>query len=143
LLLDKSMIEGLVRAEVERKQKRIDALKVTVGDLQSNDRFAELLEALGVDPPQKYSEKQGCMVWAFSKQDQAFKDLLEHDNDAVCSLVEARLDVKSTMVESRARRLAARADYGPQPIYLNYWGAGPGRWSGGDKANWQNLKRKS
>lgn len=149
LLLDQKMVEGLVLSEVKRKQDRVDALKTTVGDLQSNDRFAELLEALGVDPPMKLSEKQsekaGEEVWvyAFSKQDQAFKDLLEHENDAVRSLVEARLDVKSTMVESRARRLANRATYGAQPIYLNYWGAGPGRWSGGDKANWQNLKRGS
>ena len=143
LLLDKSMVEGLVLSEVARKQARLDALNKTVGDLQSNDKFAQLLEALGIEPPTKWSEKQEKQVWAFSKQDQAFKDLLEHENDAVSSLVEARLDIKSTSVETRARRLANRADYGPQPIYLNYWGAGPGRWSGGDKANWQNLKRGS
>lgn len=143
LLLDKSMVEGLVIAEVERKQRQVDALNTTFGDLQSNDRFAELLEALGVDPPQKWSEKQQKFTWAFSKQDHDFKDLLEHEDDTVVALVQARLDVKSTMVETRARRLAARADYGPQPIYLNYWGAGPGRWSGGDKSNWQNLKRGS
>lgn len=143
LLLDKSMVEGLVTAEVERKQKQIAALQTTMGDLQSNDRFAELLEAAGVDPPTKWSEKQQKLVWAFSKQDSDFKALLEHEDETVAALVQARLDVKSTMVETRARRLAARADYGAQPIYLNYWGAGTGRWSGGDKSNWQNLKRGS
>lgn len=143
LLLDKGMVEGLVQSEVARKQARLAALNKTVGDLQSNDRFAELLEALGVDPPMKWSEKQEKQVWAFSKQDQAFKDLLEHESDAVRSLVEARLDIKSTSVETRARRFAARASYGPMAVYLNYWGAGTGRWSGGDRANLQNLKRGS
>lgn len=143
LLLDKAMVEGLVVAEVERKQEQIAALKTTMGDLQSNDRFAEMLEAVGVDPPTKWSEKQEKYVWAFSKQDGDFKALLEHEDETVVALVQARLDVKSTMVETRARRLAARADYGAQPIYLNYWGAGTGRWSGGDKSNWQNLKRGS
>ncbi|HRP74528.1 MAG TPA: DNA polymerase [Rhodocyclaceae bacterium] len=143
LLLDKDMVEGLVVAEVERKRKQVEDLNTTFGDLQSNDRFAELLEALGIDPPMKWSDKQQKLTWAFSKQDHDFKALLEHEDETVAALVQARLDVKSTMVETRARRLANRADYGAQPIYLNYWGAGPGRWSGGDKANWQNLKRGS
>lgn len=143
LLMDKSMVEALVVSEVERKAKRVADLKTTLGDLQSNDKFAQLLEAAGVDPPMKWSEKQEKQVWAFSKQDSEFKALLEHEDETVVALVTARLDVKSTSVETRARRLANRADYGAQPIYLNYWGAGTGRWSGGDKANWQNLKRGS
>lgn len=143
LLLDKTMVEDLVEQEVNRKRKRVEDLSITLGDLTKDALFAGLLEAAGVDVPMKWSEKQKCEVYAFSKQDSDFKALLEHEDETVVALVSARLDVKSTMVESRARRLAARADYGAQPIYLNYWGAGTGRWSGGDKSNWQNLKRGS
>lgn len=133
LLLDKTMVEDLVEQEVNRKRKRVEDLSITLGDLTKDTLFAGLLEAAGVDVPMKWSEKQKREVYAFSKQDADFKALLEHEDETVVALVSARLDVKSTMVESRARRLAARADYGAQPIYLNYWGAGTGRWSGGDK----------
>jgi hypothetical protein len=143
VLLDRERLEALHCEILERKQKYFDDLGITRQMLMSNEQFAKLLEDLGVDPPTKISPRTNRETFAFSKSDIDFKALLEHDDDRVVSLVEARLDVKSTSVETRASRLALRSAFGPQPIYYNYWGAGPGRWSGGDKANWQNLKRGS
>jgi len=143
LLLDEPMLLDLARREVERKQALMDKLGVTPTVLQSNDKFAQLLEAYGVQPPTKVSAKTGKVTWAFAKNDLEFKELLEHDDENVRALMEARFGVKSTMVETRAFKMATRAKYGPQPIYLNYCGAGTTRWSGGDSANWQNLARGS
>lgn len=133
LLLDEPMLLDLARREVDRKQALMDKLGVTPTVLQSNDKFAQLLEAYGVQPPTKVSAKTGKVTWAFAKNDLEFKELLEHDDDNVRALMEARFGVKSTMVETRAFKMASRAKYGPQPIYLNYCGAGTTRWSGGDK----------
>lgn len=124
--------------------------------LGSKDKFADLLRAQGVEPPTKVSIKQSekateeagidtvVEVLAMSKQDQAFKDLLAHPKKKVRDLVEARFAVASNILENRCELLARRAGIlkGPQPVYLNYYGAKTGRWSGGDNANWQNLSSK-
>lgn len=143
LLLDAPMLLDLAEDEVARKQSLMARLGITPDLLLSNDKFAGLLESYGVDPPRKISARTGQETWAFAKTDLEFKALQEHDDEDVQALVEARLGVKSTMVETRAHRMASRAKYGAQPIYLNYYGAGTGRWSGGDAANWQNLARGS
>ena len=69
------------------------------------------------------------------------KDLLSHDNPRVQALAACRLGVKTTIEETRAQRFINIAERGPLPAMLNYWGAGTGRFSGGDKINLQNLKR--
>lgn len=142
LLLDKPMLLELAKQEIARKAKLLE--RFDKADLMSNDKFAVILEAALDGPaPTKISKTTGKETYAFSKQDAEFKKLLQHDDEEVRALVEARLGVKSTIVETRAQRMAARADYGPQPIYYRYWGAGTGRWSGGDSINWQNMSRGS
>lgn len=142
VLLDRAMLLRVAQDEVIRKETFLERTGVTKEQLMSNPQFAELLEAAGIDPPMK-KNKNGEMIHAFAKTDLEFKDLLEHPSEVVTDLVNARLGVKSTIAETRAIRMANRAVYGAQPIYLNYWGAGPGRWSGGDKINWQNMTRGS
>src|SRR5690606_5724575 len=51
--------------------------------LMSNDRFAELLRSLGVEPPTKTSPVTGKVTYAFAKSDPAFLDLQEHEDPAV------------------------------------------------------------
>lgn len=143
VLVDKAMMQEVLSEEQVRKQAMLDALGVTAKDLGSDEVFARLLRAAGIEPPMKWSEKQSKEVYAFAKNDTEFKELVEHEDEDVAALAVARANIKSKMVESRAERMVHRADYGPQPVYLNYWGAGPGRWSGGDKVNWQNYKRGS
>lgn len=110
--------------------------------LMSNPQFAELLQMLGVNPPTKLNAK-GKETWAFSKQDNDFMELQEHENPMVQALVAARLGVKSTLEETRTERFITVTYRGMLPILLNYYGAHTGRASGGDKLNLQNLTRGS
>ena len=107
--------------------------------LMSNEKFANYLKALGVEPPTKISAKTGKEAWAFAKTDKGMTDLLEHPDDRVQAAVSARLGVKSTLEETRTEALIGVAGRGRLPIMLNYYGAHTGRFSGGDKLNLQNL----
>ena len=107
--------------------------------LMSNDKFANYLKALGVEPPTKTSLKTGKESWAFAKTDKGMTDMLEHADERVQAAVSARLGVKSTLEETRTENLIGVAGRGNLPIMLNYYGAHTGRFSGGDKLNLQNL----
>ena len=107
--------------------------------LMSNEKFANYLKSLGVEPPTKTSLKTGKESWAFAKTDKGMTDLLEHPDDRVQAAVSARLGVKSTLEETRTEALIGVAGRGRLPIMLNYYGAHTGRFSGGDKLNLQNL----
>ena len=115
---------------------------ITAAELQSSERFAELLRECGVEPEIKISPK-GNQIYAFSKTDQFMRDLLEDEDDTVRTLAEARLGEKSTLLQTRAATLGWMASRGPMPVYLRYSGASTLRFSGGDGANWQNFKRGS
>jgi hypothetical protein len=120
-------------------------------DLMSNDRFATLLEELGVDPPTKVSVATGKTTWAFAKSDPEFIALADHDSPAVQALVGARLGHKSTLEETRTERLlkVARLWWPEQgtpalmPIPLRFSGAHTHRLSGDWKLNMQNLPRNN
>jgi len=49
------------------------------------------------------------------------------------------MDIKSTIKETRAGRLADMSRRGPLPVYLKYFAAMTSRWGGGEKTNIQNL----
>lgn len=142
ILLNEQKLSQLHSDELARKQALLDNLGMDKKTLMSNDKFADALIAVGVEPPRKTNAK-GDITYAFSKTDVEFKELLEHENDDVRTLVEARFDVKSTSVETRALRLLNRVPYGPQPVYMKPFGAKTQRLAGGDKVNWQNMKRGS
>lgn len=116
----------------------------------SNEVFANMLRAHGIEPPMKISpayfqhrDPDKKYAYAFSKTDLAFTSLQEHPDQDVRDLVETRLSVKSTTNETRAGRfIKAGANGWSLPVYLNYYGAHTGRWSGGNKMNMQNLKRE-
>jgi DNA polymerase len=112
-------------------------------DLMSNPKFAELLRGYGVVPPMKKSPTTGKQTYAFSKTDEEFKALLEHENTYVQTLVAARLGTKSTIEETRTERFIGIANRGALPVPLRYYAAHTGRWGGDDKVNLQNLPRSS
>lgn len=141
LLIDGERVENLYNAEVARKAALFKAAGVPLKELSSASKFAQHLLDLGVTPPQKISAKTGRPVYAFAKNDLAFKELEAHPDPRVRTLVEARLLSKSTLVETRSASILRRTGL-PTPIYLNYYGARTGRWSGGDGVNWQNLPRR-
>ena len=80
-------------------------------------------------------------AYAFGKDDEKFKMLLDHPDPQVAALVEARMGVKSTIKETRSKRFYKIGKRGAFPVYLNYYGAKTNRWSGGDSQNAQNLTR--
>lgn len=107
--------------------------------LMSNEKFAEALRVMGVDPPMKLSPTTGKMAYAFAKTDEAMKSLSEHPNEEVQALVAARLGHKTTLEETRTERFIGMAGRGKFPVPLRYYGAHSGRWSGQDKVNLQNI----
>jgi DNA polymerase len=107
--------------------------------LMSNEKFAEALRVMGVDPPMKLSATTGKMAYAFAKTDEAMKALAEHPNEEVQALVAARLGHKTTLEETRTERFIGMAGRGKFPVPLRYYGAHSGRWSGQDKVNLQNI----
>jgi hypothetical protein len=113
-------------------------------DLMSNARFAEVLRRLGVEPEQKISPSTGLLTHAFSKQDTAMVDLMNHPDEVVRNVVRARLLIKSSLEETRLARLQAIARLTARremAIPLLYYGAHTGRFSGLDFINMQNLPR--
>jgi DNA polymerase len=125
------------------KEALMSKLNYDKADLMSNPKLAELLEFHGVDVPMKVSPATGKQTHAFAKNDEAFKELLEHENPQVQAIVAARLGVKSTLEETRTERFINIAKRGALPIPLRYYAAHTGRWGGDDKVNMQNLPRKS
>ena len=139
--------------EVRAAKEQSMALAMFAGingkdDLMSNDKFAQALMNLGVDPPRKISITTGKRTWAFAKSDPEFKDLLNHENNHVQNLVAARLGHKSTLDETRAERLIRTAGFefrrwGTRllPVPLKVSGAHTHRLSGDAGLNLQNLRR--
>jgi DNA polymerase len=131
---------GTVKA---KKEELMSRMLIEKDDLMSNPKLAAVLESLGVSVPMKVSPTTGKLTYAFSKTDEAFKALLEHENVIVQHIVAARLGVKSTLEETRTQRFIEIASRGTLPIPLRYYAAHTGRWGGDDKVNMQNLPRQS
>lgn len=112
-------------------------------ELSSSARFAKLLEGLGVPVPMKTSKTTGKPTYALAKTDEEFLKLQEHEHPFVAAAAAARLDVKSTILETRLEAFlrAGAACGGKLPVPLRYCGADTtGRWSG-EQYNMQNLPR--
>ena len=139
LELDLPLLEQHLEDVKTRKERLLEAAAANKDDLMSNDKFAELLQALGVEPPKKISPTTGKEAWAFAKTDEAFKALQEHHDPRVQALVAARLGNKTTLEETRTQRFIDIAKRGKLPVPLKYYAAHTGRWGGDDKVNLQNL----
>ena len=108
-------------------------------ELMSNQKFAELLKQLGVEPPTKISPTTGKEAFALAKNDEDFKALTNHPDIRVQALVAARIGSKSTLEETRTERFIGIAKRGLMPVPLKYYAAHTGRWGGSDSLNLQNL----
>jgi len=143
LWLDAGVLESHLTAVRFTKQELMNKMLIEKDQLMSNNQLAKVLGDLGVDVPMKRSPATGKLTYAFSKTDEGFKALLEHENVIVQAIVAARLGVKSTIEETRTARFIGIADRGLMPVPLRYYAAHTGRWGGDDKLNLQNLPRKS
>ena len=131
-----------------RKEELLQRVSIDKSELMSNDKFAQALRNIGVEPPMKISLLTGKETFAFSKTDPAFMDLLEHDEPQVQALVSARLGLKSTLEETRTERFMSIArltwpgnKQGLMPMPLRYSGAHTHRLSGDWSLNVQNMPR--
>lgn len=138
---DTALLAKVWEDEANKKTSRLDQLGVSEADLQSAERFAALLREEGIEPETK--DGKNGPIYAFARTDEFMRNLLEHDDSRVRTLAEARLGVKSTLMQTRAETLGWMASRGPMPVYLRYAGAGTLRVSGGDGANWLNFRRNS
>lgn len=160
--LDVPLLESTLAEERERKHNMLleTAKVLDVGALAQSDeeiaeeisktlgssaKFAKLLESLGVEVPMKVSPKTGKPSPALAKTDEAFVALVEHENPVVSAAAQARLGVKSTILESRIGTFleVGRAAKGRMPVPLVYHAAHTARWGGGMSLNLQNLPRVS
>lgn len=139
LELDMLLLEQHLEEVRDRKTQLLEAANANKEVLMSNDKFAELLTSLGVEPPMKVSARTGKDTWAFAKSDEEFKELANHEDERVQALVAARLGTKSTLEETRTERFINIAKRGSLPVPLRYYAAHTGRWGGDDKLNLQNL----
>jgi hypothetical protein len=137
---DAELLESIAKEEFDRKKELMVELGVTEADLQSSATLLRLLEDLGEEVPRKAAK--GGSVPCFAADDDYVLENSVRD-DKVGKLLRARIDVKSTITETRAARLAAMARRGPLPIYHKYCTAITMRWGGGEKTNIQNLPRCS
>lgn len=111
--------------------------------LASSAKFGQLLNDLGVKTPMKISKTTGKPAAALAKTDDEFLALQNHPNPLVAAAARARLEVKSTLLETRLEAFLKAADAcdGKLPVPLKYAGADTtGRWSG-EQYNMQNLPR--
>lgn len=141
LLGDIPALDELIRDEQHRKQTLLNLLEVSAKDIGSDETFAGMLREEGVEPEQKTTAK-GNVKYAFAKTDAFMTELLDDADDTIRQLAEARIGNKSSIDETRAGRLAGMARRGALAVYLSAYGAHTTRWSGGDKLNWQNFKRR-
>jgi hypothetical protein len=117
-------------------------LGVTLKDLGSNEVFANLLRAEGIEP--EYKQGKNEMIYAFASTDSFMQDyLLQHEDERILMLAEARIAAKSTMDSSRSARLGWMSTRGAMCVYLAPFAAHTTRFGGGDKSNYQNMKRGS
>ena len=139
--LDLPLLEQHLEEVRERKEKLLVAADSDRDTLLSNEKFAALLQSIGVEVPTKISPATGKETWALAKSDEGLKALQEHNDLRVQALVAARLGTKSTLEETRTERFIGIAKRGAMPVPLRYYAAHTGRWGGDDKLNLQNLPR--
>jgi DNA polymerase len=112
--------------------------------LASALKFAAFLKELNVECPVKESPTNpGTMIPALAKSDAEFIALTTHPNALVAEAARARLDIKSTILETRIESFLEVTECmkGKMPIAKNYYGGHTGRWSGAMALNQENLPR--
>ncbi len=136
VLVDRALCEEEALEEVAKKSRLVEAAGVDPSVLASNPKFAKLLRSRGVEPPMKISPATNKPTYAFAKGDLNFQKLQQ--DERVSDIILARKAIKSTIGETRARRMIEHS-YPTLPIMLHYCGAHTHRWSAGDNINIQNL----
>ena len=110
-VIDYDMLNAHYEDVKADKEELMRAANADKDSLMSNDKFAERLTELGVEIGMKPSPSDPSIeIPAFAKTDEFMTELQEHDDPQVQALAAARLGVKSTLEETRSKRLLAIAD---------------------------------
>jgi DNA polymerase len=140
LVLDTDKLEKAVQDEHIRRGTCVDATGYSAEQLRSNVKFAELVAARGHAVSTKTSPRTGKTIPAFSRTDAGLRELEALDP----ILYAGRLAAKSSILETRGKKLYEISKTGPWPFDVQYSGAvQTHRYSGGSGAggNPQNFPR--
>ena len=153
LRVDRPMLQVHLEQVLQQKAQvlaQVQSMGIGKAHLMSNPKLADVLRSLGVEPPTKLSPTTNETTYAFARTDEDFTDLLEHPNGMVRAVVEARLETKSTIEESRTRRFLGISNLDfpgkgdcimPMPVVIG--AAHTHRVGGGWDLNVQNMGRGS
>jgi len=143
LELDGDVLKALIKDSEKRTRELTISSGINPKDLRSDEEMLRLLQMLGIDWEMGENEK-GKPAYGFNKQNPEFMDLLDHPDELVATVIEARLNSKSSITLSRSQRLYDISTRGLLPFPLSYCGAiQTDRWSGDQKINLQNLNNRS
>ena len=143
LQLDTQKAHELLSQEKEKKKTHLQSTGFTPTQLNSNLQLAETIRSYGLEPPTKISLHTGKETYAFAKGDEEFLEFIEEAPEPLRNILEARIALKSSIVETRLQSLLnVQNAAGSLPVPLTYYGAHTGRWSGrGAGLNMQNLPK--
>ncbi len=152
---DLDMLRGHLEVVQAAKAELLNNCSIDQIKLMSGPKFKSALEQLGVvvamkeSPTAKNPDGTPKLTPAFAKTDAFMEELAEHDDPRVQAMAAARLGLKSTLEESRTKRMieivdAFNANGGGgnlpnMPMPLRYSGAHTHRLSGDWKINCQNF----
>lgn len=148
LVINRAIVEAELIRVRERRAAALDLVCQRLGVdnpemllrvVGSNAKMAEALELFGVEPPMKISKTTKKPTFALGKTDPGFLALRESDIPEVAALVEARLDLKSSIEETRCEKFLEMEPMGLLPVPLKISGAHTHRLSGEGDWNPQNL----
>ena len=153
LKVDREMLQAHLAEVLARKEqtlRTVESMGITKAHLMSGPKFADVLRSLGIEPPRKTSPQTGEETYAFAKDDEEFIALRDHSNPVVRTVIDARLETKSTIEETRTRRFIAISNLDfpalgdcrmPMPVVIG--AAHTHRVGGGWDLNVQNMGRGS
>jgi DNA polymerase I-like protein with 3'-5' exonuclease and polymerase domains len=136
---DVKRLRAIVDTETRRKETVLADLGLTAKDLASDDKFEKILLGLGEEVEYKPAKNKRGFKGAFAKSDDYMVSLVNSQDHELSELAQARLDIKSTIQQTRAQRIRSAAERGQLMIYYNYFGTKNGRFSGADQENYQNI----
>jgi DNA polymerase len=140
LVLDTYKLEKAVEDERTRRVLAISLTGESKDALSSNIKFAALVARRGYAVPTKTSPRTGKSIPAFSRTDAGLRELEKVDP----ILYAGRLAAKSSILETRGKKLYEISKTGPWPFDVQFSGAiQTHRYSGGSGAggNPQNFPR--
>lgn len=144
LILDSQRLVELSEEEGARKAAVLERLGVEKTALMSNKRLEEMLKAKGFAVRYKRSARTNKMIPAFGKGDHGMATMLRDAPDDVKDILNARLAVKSSIIETRAAKLAGIGSTGTLPYDVGFSCAmRTHRYGGEGGTNVQNLPKES